>query len=394
MIRVRHRHEPRADTRSRAQDPLHVVMLIQHYLPTLGGAERQLAALVPLLSARGVRVTVITRTEQPMLRDVEMGGARVLRVRVRGPAPLRSLHYTAAAVRAVRRLHPDVLHAHDMLSPTTSALLGSQLTGAAVVVKVLRSGPVGDLARLRQKSFGRRRIGWMRRAVARFIVISDDIGRELSETGFAPDQQVLVPNGVDLVRFRPITELERGRRRRELGWGSGPVALFSGRLAPEKRVDRLVAAWPRIRERVPDAQLVVVGSGPLQDRLHAAAGPGVVLIGALDDVAQVVPAADVFVLPSIAEGLSNSMLEAMASGLGVVATRVGGAADLIVDGANGSLVEVDDHEALEDAIVELLADARRCRTYGFMARRVVADRFSLETTADALVRLYRSVSER
>jgi glycosyltransferase involved in cell wall biosynthesis len=375
-------------------DALDVVMLIQRYLPTLGGAERQLASLVPLLVERGVRVTVITRREQGLPRKESIGGADVFRVATPGPKVVRSLAFTLGALRVIRRLRPQVIHAHDMLSPTTTAILGAPLCSASVVTKVLRSGPVGDVARLMTKPFGARRARWMRRRVDKFVVISHDIDDELSSIGIPADHRVIIPNGVDLVRFRPSEPDDCAARRQQLGWGDAPVAVFTGRLAAEKRVDWLVHAWPRVREVVPGAQLFVVGDGPLRDALRSSATDGVAVVGPVDDVAALLGAADVFVLPSIAEGLSNAMLEAMASGLGIVATRVGGASDVITDGFNGDLVDVDDLEGLESAITGLLGDLDRRARYGAEARRTVAERYSIEHTAEMLVHLYRSVGER
>ena len=231
----------------------------------------------------------------------------------------------------------------------------------------------------------------MQRRVDRFVVISRDIDNELSSLGIPADRRALIPNGVDLVRFQPVDADTRTASLARLGCGDGPVAVFSGRLAPEKRVDWLVGAWPRVRHAVPGAQLLVVGDGPLRDDLCTAATDGVVVVGPVDDVAALLGAADIFVLPSIAEGLSNSLLEAMASGLGIVATRVGGTGDVITDGVSGDLVDVDDLDGLEAAVTGLLADLDRCVLYGVEARRTVAERYSIERTAEALVHLYRSL---
>ncbi len=374
-------------------DAVEVVALIQRYLPTVGGAERQLASLVPLLVEEGIRITVITRWEPGLPRSEWIDGAAVFRIPTRGPKVVRSLSFTFGALRNIRRLRPKVIHAYDMLSPTTTAILGAQLCSADVVVKVLRSGPVGDVARLSTKPFGARRVGWMQRRVDRFVVISSDIDDELSSIGIPADRRMLIPNGVDLTRFRPATPEDRAASRQALGFGDAPVAVFAGRLAEEKRIGWLMDAWPRIRQVVPGAQLLVVGDGPLHDDLRSTAIDGVALVGPVDDVARMLRAADVFVLPSIAEGLSNAMLEAMASELGVVATRVGGANDVITDGISGDLVDVDDLDGLEAAITGLLTDPDRRARYGAEARRTVAENYSIERTAAKLVHLYRSLGE-
>jgi len=171
------------------------------------------------------------------------------------------------------------------------------------------------------------------------------------------------------------------------------VVAHCGRWVPEKRLDLLLEVWPRVRERHPSAELMLIGAGPCEAELRARAGAGVHFVGGVDDVAPRLRAADVFVLPSSAEGLSNAVLEAMASGLAVVATAVGGALDVIEDGANGRLVPVDDAAALAAALAEA-CDADACARMGRAAREKMEKDHALDRVADRLVLLYEEVSRR
>jgi glycosyltransferase involved in cell wall biosynthesis len=374
-------------------------MLTQAYLPLPGGAERQIASLVPLLAERGVEVHILTRRWNAALapRD-RLGGAEVYRLPVPGPKPLAALVYTLSALPLIQRLRPDVLHAHELLSPTTTALAAKRLFGIPVVAKVLRGGQLGDIDKLRRSKIGPLRLGKGRlRTIAagvdRFAVISSEIDRELEGMGVPASKRVFLPNGVDCRRFAPADPLEKTVLRNALGLPPDAlIAIYSGRMVPEKRVDSLLSLWPEIRRDCPQAVLLVCGTGPEERRLRDLAGDGVMFAGQVEDVAPMLRAADLFVLPSATEGLSNALLEGLACALPVVATAVGGSLDVIADGQNGRLVPAEDPQRLKDAILALLADPNLRLQMGQAGRASVQTTYALETTADRLAALYHAVS--
>jgi glycosyltransferase involved in cell wall biosynthesis len=368
---------------------MRVAMLIQAYLPHVGGAERQLSALIPLLRKRGVEVIILTRRYAGMSAFETIDGTPVIRFAAPGPKPVAMLAFVAQAVLALARLRPDVIHAHELLSPASAALLAKRLFRTPVVAKVLRGGALGDIDKLRRRPFGARRLAGLRDRVDAFISISSEIDAELATIGVEPARRLSIPNGVDTGRFRPAAADEKRRLRESLGLpAAAPLAVFSGRLVPEKRVDRLLAAWPFVRENVPGAELVVLGAGEEEAVLRDQAGAGVRFAGQVEDVLPWLQAADVFVLPSATEGLSNALLEALACGLGAVATAVGGAPDVIVDGESGLLVPPDDTAALAAALVKLLGDPILQTRLGAAGRKVIETRYSLEQTAGRLAELY------
>lgn len=375
-------------------EPVRIAMVIQSYLPRLGGAERQVAALAPLLQAQGFEIEVFTRRYPGMIARETVGGVPVHRVPVFGPKALASLLYTVGSLNAIRAFRPQLLHAHELLSPATTALAAKRFLGVPVVAKVLRGGELGDIAKLKSKRTGQKRMAEMARQVDAFAVISQEIDHELSEMGVPAERRLFIPNGVDTDRFQPATDQRSVRAA--LGLPTDiPIVLYAGRLVPEKRVDLLVDVWPMIRSRFPEALLVIAGSGEQESALRAAAGAGVRFVGAVDNVPAYLQAADVFILPSSTEGLSNAMLEAMSAGLAVVATAVGGAPDLITHGENGWLFAPDDTPALRLGLETLLADAALRRRFGMGARAVIVERYSLRATAESLGVLYRRLlSER
>jgi glycosyltransferase involved in cell wall biosynthesis len=367
---------------------IRVVMLITAYYPALGGAERQLGILAPRLQAQDIDVHVVTRSVPGLPSYEEVNGVPVHRVTVARSKALGSVTFTANAVRKIGELKPDVIHAHSLMSPSTTALMAKRLYGIPVVTKLLRGGKVGDLDKVGSRRIGAARIPYMMRNINGFIVISQQIDEELAERGVPEERRHYVPNGVDIDRFNPLTQAEKDKLKAELGLPPGPSGIYMGRLIPIKRVDQLIGVWPKIREQHADANLLVLGSGVEEDKLKAMAGPGVHMLGTKDDVVPYLQVADFFVLPSSTEGLSNAMLEAMAIGLPSIVTRVGGATDLIKPGKTGWLIEPDNWDELEDRILHVLNHLDEAQKVGQAARERIIQDYTLDAVARRLRQVY------
>jgi glycosyltransferase involved in cell wall biosynthesis len=371
--------------------PIHVAMIILDYYPRVGGAQTQLAMLAPLLQAQNIRISVLTR-RFPGLAAYEMvAGVPVYRLPASGPKPIAAFTFTLAALRWLYKQRPDLIHAYSFLSPLTTAVIAKRLLHIPVIAKVLRGGLLGDVYRLERKPLGSYRLAQYREHVSAFPIISAEIDAELQRIGVPEAKRHFIPNGVDTARFAPATPDQRVQLKQQLEIGEGKTAVYTGRLVPEKRVEHLIAAWPAVRQDHPDAQLLILGNGPREDILQQQAGAGVRFLGRLDNIVPYLQAADLFVLPSATEGLSNSLLEAMACGLPVVATDVGGAPDVVTSGQSGWLVPAEDPSALQNTILTALADSSLHQHMGHQARQVIVERYSLDTVANKLVNLYKSI---
>lgn len=370
------------------QSSLSVAMIIQAYLPQIGGAERQLATLAPLLAEQGVTINVITRRYPGMSRFEVINDVPVYRLPVPGPKILASLSFTLAALPLLRRLQPDVIHAHELLSPTTTAAAAKRWLGMPVVAKVLRGGLLGDIAKLQGRFGGLRRLATFRQVVDGFIVISQEIDQELADWGVPVQKRFFIPNGVDTQRFRPVAAAEKTALRHQYGLPNGPMAIFTGRFVAEKCLDQVVELWPQVRAHSPQAQLLLAGSGPEEAALRQLAGAGVTFLGQVEDVRPYLQMADLFVLPSATEGLSNAMLEALACGLAVIATNVGGAPDVITHEESGWLLRPRHRESLLQALTTLCNQDELRLRFGQAGRQKVIQAYSLRTTAEQLVLLY------
>ncbi|MGE2736921.1 glycosyltransferase family 4 protein [Mycolicibacterium vaccae] len=209
-----------------------------------------------------------------------------------------------------------------------------------------------------------------------------------------------VPPGVDAQRFVP-DEVARARLRARYGLGQRPVVVCVSRLVPRKGQDMLIRAFPAIRQRIPDAALVIVGGGPHRDSLHRLAHS----FGVTEDVvftdgipADELPAhhamADVFAMPCRTrgggldvEGLGIVYLEASSSGVPVVAGRSGGAPETVLDGKTGTVVDGWDVGAIAAAVGDLLAEPRRAAAMGAAGRQWVLDNWQWHRQAQKLARL-------
>jgi len=205
-----------------------------------------------------------------------------------------------------------------------------------------------------------------------------------------------IHSGIDLAHVRSV-RVDPTVKRKELGLPpEGPIVGTVGRLVPIKGQEWLLKAAPRVLTELPQACFVIIGDGPMLGelkRLTSKLGIGlrVVFWGAREDVPECLAALDLFVLPSLNEGMGRVLLEAMAVGCPVVATRVGGIPDIVAHGTTGLLVPPQDDRALAEAILTLLRDRSRRAAYGEAARRHVNGRFDVDTMVRNIERLYDEV---
>ena len=290
--------------------------------------------------------------------------------------------------RLFRKLRPDIVHTRNWTC--IDAIIGARLAGVPVVIHGEHgreaADPEGRNPRRRQV----RRL--LSPFVTEFVTVSRDLGRWLVEQVRVPARKVrTIYNGVDTVRFAPG---DRAATRHALGIPADwTVAGTVGRLDPVKDQAGLIRAFAQT-PNTEKCALVIVGDGPSRPQLEAVVrelglGDRVQLLGERNDVPEILRALDVFVLPSIGEGISNAILEAMATGLAVIATRVGGNVELVREGITGRLIEPRRPEALAEALAAYLAEPARTREHGAAGRERAVGEFGLERMLAAYEALYR-----
>jgi teichuronic acid biosynthesis glycosyltransferase TuaC len=256
--------------------------------------------------------------------------------------------YAASIAPALRGLRGkfDVVLGSWAYPDGFAAVIAARLLSLPCVVK-LHGSDINIIAKLP----GPRRLsGWALPRAAKVVAVSRALAEEVAALGVPRENIAIVMNGVDASLFHPR---DRGRARKELGLGGGPLALYVGNLKVEKGVLDLAAAW----KDVPNGTLAIIGGGPARAELSQLVNDRVKLVGPqpLASIPTWMAACDVLVLPSHAEGTPNVVLEALACGRRVVATNVGGIPDLITTDTLGQLVPPHDPKALAVALAHALA---------------------------------------
>jgi len=293
-----------------------------------------------------------------------------------------------------RELRPAIVHTRNL------AALECQVPAWLAGVPVRIHGEHGRDAEDPQGT--RRRYQWLRRAyrpfVQRYVALSGDLGGYLERRVAVPAQRISqIYNGVDVERFSP---LEDGRGALAGCPFTGPGLFIAGTVGRMQTVKvqpllsrafvRALHLQPHLLDRL---RLVMVGDGPLRAEAQAVLAEAGVshlawLPGERADVPDVMRALDCFVLPSLAEGISNTILEAMACGLPVLATAVGGNPELVQSGVTGDLVTAGDVDALADGLIRMAADPGRAAALGLAGRARVERCFSLPAMVGAYQGLY------
>ena len=329
----------------------------------VGGAERHVVDLAAALSRKGHEVTVACSLAGELSDPLDGAGIRVRPLLDRLVKRRVCVAYARGLRRLLRGQRIDLVHAHIYASAAASALatLG---TGVPLVVTEHTEGAwQGRRAHLVSRLIYRR--------ARRVIAVSTPIWRRLIERdGVSPKKISLVPNAVipapDTLRSTPDAPPE--------GWHEGPLVGVVARLQPEKGIAKFLKAAARISSSCPEARFLVVGDGPLREELLRLADrlglrERVRFLGHRADARDLIGLLDVLAVPSLTEGTPLTVLEAMAVGVPIVASAVGGVPDQVRHGKEGLLVPPEDPVALGDALLELLQDPGLARRLGEAGRR-------------------------
>ncbi|MGI9628431.1 MAG: glycosyltransferase [Longimicrobiales bacterium] len=365
------------------------------------GVEVQVLCPIPHL-LRGPRTLA---TGEPLPDQFELDDVTVHTLPYRSPPlrwlPRRGVSVLAQAlVNVTQRIRQDfrfqLIHSKRLYPTTAGAIAAAQTAGVPLVggaagsdvhTHPLRGTPWADVTR--EAISGSDQV----------ISVSKGLARQIVEIGKPKREVVVVYNGVDADAFSPPAD--QVATRRELGLPEQGIGLcFVGRTVLAKGLHELLDAFGRVVANYPSAWLAVVGDGP--DRLEVeqraeelGLAERVFFPGAKSnaDVPAWLQAADVFVLPSHNEGLPNVVLEAMAVGLPVIATDVGGTAEAVDEGATGFLTMPKDTDALTEVALRLVGDSSLRQSMGSAGRQRVLEHFTWDRSAASLETVYRSVTE-
>jgi len=371
-----------------------VVMLTPNFHPHVGGAEKQALELSKALLAQGAGVLVLTRGRPGLPAKDEAFGVPIRRLGTFGGPLLDSVVFLLKSFfwLMTHEGEYDAVHVHLAGSPALGAALAARLLKKRVVVKIGGGRGIGEIAVSATTGPGRLKLRLLKRLRPQFACVAQDLLDELREHGLG-EGALVVPNGVDLAAYRPPSLEEKTALRKDL-CKPGLLFLYVGRLAPEKRLDPFLGSFAEaLREAKTVATFLMAGSGPeegrLRERIRALGLEGRArVLEPRHDIAELYAAADVFVLPSVSEGLSNALLEAMAAGLAVLASRVGGTREAVAEGTTGLLYDPNDPVDEKKQLVRLLSEPGLIFRLGREGRAVAEARYSIVRTAQRYLELY------
>ena len=356
--------------------PRSILMITGAYWPELSGGGLQCRTMIHALKSHHRFSVLTTCTDRSLPPSAEVEGIPVTRLHIDLARPWTKL---AAALKTIaffvlRRSMFDIVHLHGFSQKSVLIVILSRLLGKKLILTIhtAEHDEAGAAMRRGRLAF------WAYRRADRYVAISSRIAQNYLAAGLPQSRLRLAPNGLDTVRFHPPASEERQSARQALG------------LAPHLKWILFVGAtesdYREVDKRLAPAIAAEAARRGLSDRVR--------FTGPLDAVEQAYHAADVFVLPSMREAFGMVVVEAMATALPVIATRITGVTDdIIADCRTGILVPPGNADALAEAIRRLLVDVGYARELGARAREAVVTRFSVEAATPQWRTIYEDLKE-
>ena len=369
--------------------PLRVVLLTD--ADVFAGTERHMLDLARGLSALGIAATIACPSPAALEDAARREGLPTLTVPKRGLVDWQAARLLARRLKSGRT---NIVHAHNGRTALAAAL-AVRLAGRGQCVMTQHflepnhatlSGPKATVSGAAHH--------WVVGQMSRILAISEAVRQAMLDRKEAPDRKItVVPNGISAP-----DPADPAATRRELGIAADtPLVVCAARLEREKDIASLISAMGIVRNTVPEVRCLVAGAGAekaaLEEQIEGLNLSGsVTLLGFRADATSLMAAADIFVLPSLAEPFGLVLLEAMALGRPVVATRAGGPLEIVVDGETGFLVPPSSPDALAEAVKRLIADPAAGRRLGENGLARFEQRFTAARMAQATLTVYAQIS--
>jgi len=377
--------------------PKKTCFLIPSFYPLIGGAEKQAYILSHQLVKNGIEVFILTRKVKGTPAFEILDGVPVYRVF----AKYHSLFFVVSSLiwLIYNRKKYDIINVHTFDSPAVVACLAKYLLPSKkIFIKVRRSGKNTPLAKFKKSSSGKIRLKIMRKQSTGFVAVTEEAKREVIEAGISEKKVKLIPNGVDVEKYKPISYEQKTQLKEEHGFDNKIIGITVGRLIPRKNIDFLIKLWADVIKLIPQATLIVIGEGKERRKLEYLVkekdlSNHIILKGSFseDMVLKFMKLSDFFLLSSKSEGVSNAMLEAMSCALPVIAFRIGGTEELIENGKNGFLCDVENFNTYKRSIENLCMDKNLRENLGFEARKKIIQRYSIENISEKYIKMYEYV---
>ena len=376
-----------------------ILMIAPQFHPLVGGYERAAMRLSCELSSRGHNVTVITerRDKQwPKREDFNGFNVRRLWCLFRPHWHMSTALFSFFIYLLFQGRQYQVWHVHQYGLHAVLAIATGKLLGRPVILKLTSSGKQG----LEQASSNLPMSELSKNILMRVdkvVALTRETRKEAILFGIPSNRVILIGNGVEDNRFHPVESDKRTALRTRNHLSGQGLVVWVGRLSQEKNPDGLLEAWRIALPKLPNEwALIIVGDGPLLPTLKSTVdkyqlNQTVHLVGRQANVEEWLAMADIYVMTSHNEGLSNTMLEAMATGLPVVTTRVSGTEENIEEPEAGKVVACNDMEAVASALVGLASNPELRFRHGKQGRDVIDRKFSISRVAEQHLALYQKL---
>jgi glycosyltransferase involved in cell wall biosynthesis len=364
----------------------------------IGGYEKQGFSLSRDLKKRGEDVFILTNKKNEQQPSFEIReGVPIYRISA-FPRSLGS-HYLGILNSLIlfficHQKNIQIVHAHALTHFAVLSILVGKILGKKSLLKIATEEDISKL--MKSSSLTHKLLIPFSKFTNYYIAISENIKKEIIRMGVTEGKIYSSFNGVDADFYQPLNLKEKKTQKKIQSIPDKKIVTFVGRLAFRKGVDILIRAWAQVIRRFPNAYLLIVGSGEEEKKLKKLANEfnlvGTIrFVGAVNNVVDYLQVTDVFAFPSRLEGAPNAVLEALACGLPVVATKIGGIVDIIYDEVNGILVPPESPDLLAGKICELLRDSKRREKLGNNARECALSRFSFDVISKEYLECYRKL---
>jgi len=384
-----------------------IKILFLDHAPYEGGAEVSLKQLMARLDRDRFDLAIAAPAGAPYLKDLPLDQIRHISVQFHWkryglilPLPWD----LASLLRVVKQYQPDIIHTNTRVTNLLGGLLYLLRPALPQLQSVKFINHVRDKDPLPVWKF--RLVGMCDQVMAN----SHQVKNFLVEGGVPAGKIEVVYNGVDLKKFKVSAFAKASVDRQSSKFKIGAVdggnttryaITFIGQIYPRKGLNFLIDALVKIKDEFPDVMLRIVGRDPTDDQEYLEAyrkqlnslelTAQVEWLGYCEDVSNILSQTDVFVLPALEEPFGRVLIEAMAMQVPVVATKVGGIPEIVVDGVTGFLVPPSDADALADRVIRLLHDEQLRDEFGLRGRKIVEERFSLDQHVTAVEEVYNQV---
>jgi len=356
----------------------------------IGGVQQQFLSLLkaydrdvfnPIFCCLGPEEEISKEIERIDIETVALNRARYHRF---SPGIVRDLY------RLMKQKNIHIVRTHRYRA-NLYGRLAALLSGVPVKIISLHDNYRKDL-RLERRIVNK----ILLKATDKIVAVSESIRKDIIKyDGIDSSKILVIPNGIDTERFNPegnFADIRKGFSIKE----SDIVLGFVGRVVPTKGLEYLIDALPFLKKEFKNIKLLITGEGSTMERLKKKAKENnvhdsIIFTGKRRDIPDILSCTDIFVMPSVAEGLPNALLEAMAMGKPIVATEVGGIPEVIKNGHSGLLVPPRNPEALATAIKDLISNEQLAAKMGQAARHIVLDNFSIWSIAQKWQTLYLSI---